>query len=81
MWSKLIVAGMAAGVTFLVAAAAASAHVTVQPDEAVVGSFSRFVVRVPNERDDASTTAVPWSCRHWRSSPSRIRPAGSGPWR
>jgi periplasmic copper chaperone A len=31
---------------------------TVQPDEAVVGSFSRFVVRVPNERDDATTTAV-----------------------
>ena len=58
MWSKLIVAGMAAVVTFLVAAAAASAHVTVQPDEAVVGSFSRFVVRVPNERDDASTTAI-----------------------
>ena len=58
MWSKLIVAGMAAGMTFLVAAAAASAHVTVQPDEAVVGSFSRLVVRVPNERDDASTTAI-----------------------
>src|SRR5918995_503320 len=58
MWSKRIAAGMAAGRTFLVAAAAASAHVTVQPDEAVVGSFSRLVVRVPNERDDASTTAV-----------------------
>jgi periplasmic copper chaperone A len=49
---------MAAVVTFLVAAAAASAHMTVQPDEAVIGSFSRFVVRVPNERDDATTTAV-----------------------
>lgn len=58
MWGKLVVAGVAAAVTFLVAAAAAFAHVTVQPDEAVVGSFSRFVVRVPNERDDASTTAI-----------------------
>lgn len=34
------------------------AHVTVQPGEAVTGSFSRFVVRVPNERDDASTTRI-----------------------
>jgi periplasmic copper chaperone A len=58
MWRKLTVAGTAAVVTFLVAAAAAFAHVTVQPNEAVVGSFSRFVVRVPNERDDASTTAI-----------------------
>jgi uncharacterized protein YcnI len=39
-------------------AAPAAAHVTVQPNEAVAGSFSRFVVRVPNERDDASTTQV-----------------------
>jgi uncharacterized protein YcnI len=44
--------------TLLAAAAPAFAHVTVQPEEAVVGTFSRFVVRVPNERDDASTTAV-----------------------
>lgn len=29
----------------------ANAHVTVQPSEAIVGSFSRFVVRVPTERD------------------------------
>jgi periplasmic copper chaperone A len=58
MWRKLTVAGTAAVVTFMVAAAAAFAHVTVQPNEAVVGSFSRFVVRVPNERDDASTTAI-----------------------
>jgi periplasmic copper chaperone A len=36
----------------------ALAHVTVQPNEAVVGSFSRFVVRVPNERPDASTVSV-----------------------
>lgn len=42
----------------LVLAAPAFAHVTVQPDEAGVGSFGRFVVRVPNERADAATTKV-----------------------
>ena len=36
----------------------ASAHVTVQPNEAVAESFSKFVVRVPNEQDDASTVKV-----------------------
>jgi uncharacterized protein YcnI len=35
----------------LALAAPAYAHVTVQPNEAVAGSFSRFVVRVPTERD------------------------------
>ena len=39
-------------------APAAAAHVTVQPAEAIAGSFSRFVVRVPNERPDADTTKV-----------------------
>ena len=42
----------------LVVAAPAFAHVTVQPNEAGVGSFSRFVVRVPNETPDAATTKV-----------------------
>ncbi|MGH2657105.1 MAG: YcnI family protein [Actinomycetota bacterium] len=42
----------------LVAAGPALAHVTVQPTEGVTGSFSRFVVRVPTERDDASTISV-----------------------
>ncbi len=53
---KLIVAALAAGV--VISASPALAHVTVQPNEAIVGSFSRFVVRVPNERDNASTTKV-----------------------
>jgi uncharacterized protein YcnI len=39
-------------------APAAAAHVTVQPNEAVVGTFSRFVVRVPNERPDEATRKV-----------------------
>lgn len=31
------------------------AHVTVQPNEATIGTFSRFVVRVPTERDVPTT--------------------------
>ena len=51
---------IAAGSIALIAVIAAPAfgHVTVQPPEGIVGSFSRFAVRVPNERDDASTTKV-----------------------
>jgi uncharacterized protein len=39
-------------------AGVASAHVTLQPNEAPAGTFKRLDVRVPNERDDASTTKV-----------------------
>jgi periplasmic copper chaperone A len=42
----------------LVPAATASAHVTVQPNAAPAGGFTRLDVRVPNERDDAGTTKV-----------------------
>ena len=38
----------------LLAPAAASAHVTLQPDSAPAGGFTRLDVRVPNERDDAA---------------------------
>ena len=38
--------------------ATAAAHVTVQPTEVPAGEFKRLDVRVPNERDDASTTKV-----------------------
>jgi uncharacterized protein YcnI len=38
--------------------AAAEAHVTLQPDTAAAGAFVRLDVRVPNERDDASTVKV-----------------------
>jgi uncharacterized protein YcnI len=50
--------GALAGAIVAAFAPAALAHVTVQPSEAVVGTFSRFVVRVPNERPDADTTKV-----------------------
>ena len=36
----------------------AAAHVTLQPDELPAGAFKRLDVRVPNERDDASTKKV-----------------------
>jgi uncharacterized protein YcnI len=45
-------------VAMLLIAAPALAHVTVQPTEGVIGSFSAFVIRVPNERDNASTTKI-----------------------
>jgi uncharacterized protein YcnI len=36
----------------------AGAHVTLQPEEAPAGGFTRLDVRVPNERDSADTTKV-----------------------
>lgn len=45
-------------IALVMSAAAAQAHVTVQPTEATAGSFARFVVRVPNERDNAATTKI-----------------------
>jgi uncharacterized protein YcnI len=36
----------------------AAAHVTVNPGEAAKGGFAALTFRVPNERDDASTTTV-----------------------
>jgi periplasmic copper chaperone A len=39
----------------LVVTPAAAAHVTLNPEEALSGSFSRFVVRVPSERPVATT--------------------------
>ena len=42
----------------LIAPAAAQAHVLVIPDTAPAGTEMRLDVRVPNERDDATTTKV-----------------------
>jgi uncharacterized protein YcnI len=49
---------LAAVAALLLAPAAAQAHVTLQPDTAPAGGFTRLDVRVPNERDDAGTTKV-----------------------
>jgi uncharacterized protein YcnI len=57
MMRRLVVT-CASVLAVLVVAGPALAHVTVQPTEGVTGSFSRFVVRVPTERDDASTIKV-----------------------
>ena len=58
MRSRLLLLMASTSVITLAMAAPALAHVTVQPLEGIVGSFSRFVVRVPNERDDSSTTKI-----------------------
>jgi uncharacterized protein YcnI len=42
----------------LVVPASAAAHVTVQPNTAPAGGFTRLDVRVPNERDDEGTVKV-----------------------
>ena len=49
---------IAAVAALLARPAAAQAHVTLQPDTAPAGGFTRLDVRVPNERDDAGTTKV-----------------------
>jgi uncharacterized protein len=56
MKTKSILALVAVAVLAL--PAAASAHVTLQPEEAAVGSFTVLDVRVPNETEDANTTKV-----------------------
>ncbi|HVL94646.1 MAG TPA: YcnI family protein [Solirubrobacteraceae bacterium] len=56
MTTKTILAAAAA--TVLALPAAAQAHVTIQPRELPAGGFTVINVRVPNERDDASTTKV-----------------------
>lgn len=42
----------------LTLAPVAAAHVTLQPEEAPAGGFTRLDLRVPNERDNADTTKV-----------------------
>jgi periplasmic copper chaperone A len=53
---RYIVAAL--GVAILALAPAAGAHVTLQPEQAPAGGFTRLDVRVPNERDNAGTTKV-----------------------
>jgi uncharacterized protein len=53
----LILAGMIGGI-LLLAAGPAAAHVTVNPREATKGGFAELTFRVPNERDNASTTKL-----------------------
>jgi uncharacterized protein YcnI len=55
--TRRIAVGAAAAAAFAVPAAA-QAHVTVQPTSAPAGAQTVLAVRVPNERDDASTVKV-----------------------
>ncbi|MGW0610306.1 YcnI family copper-binding membrane protein [Streptomyces sp. NPDC002788] len=57
--SRIAAAGAAAGVTVLALSAPAFAHVTVQPEgTAAKGGYAVVDFKVPNERDDASTTKL-----------------------
>jgi uncharacterized protein YcnI len=49
---------IAIAVAALVAAPAATAHVTLNPGEWEAGGFARFAVRVPNERPNADATEI-----------------------
>jgi periplasmic copper chaperone A len=62
MQRKTAVAAVAASV--LAAPAAADAHVTLQPNTAAAGAFTVENVRVPNERDNASTVKVDLQLPH-----------------
>jgi uncharacterized protein YcnI len=55
--ARLLLLVITAG-TVLATAAPAAAHVTVSPPTAAAGSFARFALRVPTEREDASTVKV-----------------------
>ena len=52
-----LVAAVVGGLT-LALAAPASAHVTVNPNTATPGSYSKVTFRVPNEKDSANTTKL-----------------------
>ncbi|MFE6408903.1 YcnI family protein [Streptomyces sp. NPDC057837] len=57
--SRIAAAGAAAGLTVLALSAPAFAHVTVQPEgTAAKGGYAVVGFKVPNERDDASTTKL-----------------------
>ncbi|MCX4533913.1 YcnI family protein [Streptomyces sp. NBC_00841] len=57
--SRIAVVGGVAASTVLILAGTASAHVSVQPQgEAAKGGYATINFKVPNERDDASTTKL-----------------------
>jgi uncharacterized protein YcnI len=61
MRKVLVRAGAALGgglAAVLLAAAPASAHVTVNPSNATQGGYTKLTFRVPNEKDSATTTTV-----------------------
>jgi periplasmic copper chaperone A len=55
---RLLGGAAVAAVAIVASAGAASAHVSVNPDTATQGGFTKLTFRVPNETDTASTTKV-----------------------
>jgi uncharacterized protein len=55
---RVALAGLLSGTALLALPSVSWAHVDVQPDEVPGGGFSVISFRVPNERDDASTTKL-----------------------
>ena len=55
---KLLILGIAMIGAIILFAGAASAHVSVQPQETSQGNYEVFTVRVPSEKEDAQTTKV-----------------------
>jgi uncharacterized protein YcnI len=55
---RAAVVAAAAGALLLAVAAPAAAHVTVNPNSATQGGFTKVVFRVPNETDTANTTKL-----------------------
>jgi uncharacterized protein YcnI len=58
VYRRVAVVAAGAGALTLGLALPALAHVTVNPKSVEQGSFSKVAFRVPNERDDASTTKL-----------------------
>ena len=55
---RTLLVALAAGAALVLPATSAFAHVTVNPREATQGGYAKLAFRVPNERDNASTTKL-----------------------
>src|SRR5690349_585584 len=58
LFKRSAVVGATVAGILLAAAAPAAAHVSVNPDTATAGGYSKVTFRVPNESDSESTTKV-----------------------
>ncbi|HEX4818946.1 MAG TPA: YcnI family protein [Acidimicrobiales bacterium] len=56
--SRLLPVGVATAAVVLLTAIPALAHVTVNPDEAPQGGFTKLTFRVPNEQDNTNTVKI-----------------------
>lgn len=56
--SRLLPVGVMAAALLLLTAIPAFAHITVNPEEAPKGSFTKLTFRVPNETDNTSTIKI-----------------------